>query len=474
MSIAPNMHSGWWPVIVIGYAALLFGTATIVNAIVNEPYMDEIFHIPQAQRYCNGDYFAWDPMITTPPGLYIISSSILTPLGQWIQQDLCTTSILRGSNIIFATGILVVLSKLLKVLHPGIDSMRSNLYALALGCFPVSLFYTFLYYTDTGSTFFVLLSYLLAKQRRYFGSGLIALTSLAFRQTNIVWLIFTAGISVVDILSVNKKYDNQSRPLYNPLVDKANSIAQYLQSVQSLVIVVITNLPRLVLPMSTYILSIVTFASFIWWNKGIVLGDHSAHVAGLHFPQLFYFISFLTFFALPFVANAKSIRIIAQHIQTVSAGRIISMAAIASGILYLVHNYTYEHPYLLADNRHYSFYLWRKLYKRHWSVRYLLTPVYMGCGWLCYTIAAPSITIILLLAFTATTALTLVPSPLLEFRYFIIPFYIFLVHIKTPRKLKSLLAIGLYLSINVWTIWMFLHRGFIWDSEIGRVQRFIW
>jgi hypothetical protein len=39
MSIAPNMHSGWWPVIVIGYAALLFGTATIVNAIVNEPYM---------------------------------------------------------------------------------------------------------------------------------------------------------------------------------------------------------------------------------------------------------------------------------------------------------------------------------------------------------------------------------------------------------------------------------------------------
>jgi hypothetical protein len=126
------------------------------------------------------------------------------------------------------------------------------------------------------------------------------LTSLAFRQTNIVWLIFTAGISVVDILSVNKKYDNQSRPLYNPLVDKANSIgrtfirkedlsgmvlltlfscvAQYLQSVQSLVIVVITNLPRLVLPMSTYILSIVTFASFIWWNKGIVLGKTATSI----------------------------------------------------------------------------------------------------------------------------------------------------------------------------------------------------
>lgn len=104
---------------------------------------------------------------------YLFSSSLLTPLSQWLQQDLCTTSILRGTNIIFATGILVVLSQLLKVLHPGTDSMRLNLYALALGTFPVSLFYTFLYYTDTGSTFFVLLSFLLAKQRRYLSSGLV-------------------------------------------------------------------------------------------------------------------------------------------------------------------------------------------------------------------------------------------------------------------------------------------------------------
>jgi hypothetical protein len=30
---------------------------------------DEFFHVPQAQKYCEGDY-SWDPMITTPPGLY--------------------------------------------------------------------------------------------------------------------------------------------------------------------------------------------------------------------------------------------------------------------------------------------------------------------------------------------------------------------------------------------------------------------
>ncbi|KAG2187304.1 hypothetical protein INT44_004989 [Umbelopsis vinacea] len=468
------MSPACWPVVVSAYAASLLATAAIVNATVKDPYMDEIFHIPQAQRYCKADYWTWDPMITTPPGLYLISSSILTPLMQWLQQDLCTTAILRGTNIIFATGILVVLSKLLKVLHPGIDSTRLSLYALALGCFPVSLFYTFLYYTDTGSTFFVLLSYLLAKQRRYWSSGLIALISLAFRQTNIVWLIFTAGISAVDILGVNKKSDDLSQTLYNPVADRATSIAQYLQSVQSLVILAITKLPQLIPRLSTFVLSIGAFASFIYWNKGIVLGDHSAHVAGLHFPQLFYFISFLTFFALPFMVDTKIMKRAMQQLQTLSLVRFISAAAIASGMLYLVHNYTYEHPYLLADNRHYSFYLWRKLYKRHWSVRYLLTPIYMACGWLCYITIAPSVTVLFLLAFSAATALTLVPSPLLEFRYFIIPVYIFLVHIKVPSKFKSGLAIVLYLSINAWTIWMFLHKGFIWDSEIGRVQRFIW
>lgn len=31
---------------------------------------DEIFHIPQAQKYCQGKFFEWDGKITTPPGLY--------------------------------------------------------------------------------------------------------------------------------------------------------------------------------------------------------------------------------------------------------------------------------------------------------------------------------------------------------------------------------------------------------------------
>ena len=55
----------------------------LINKIVPDPYMDEIFHYPMTERYyagnkqngsCNslGNYTYWDDKITTFPGLYII------------------------------------------------------------------------------------------------------------------------------------------------------------------------------------------------------------------------------------------------------------------------------------------------------------------------------------------------------------------------------------------------------------------
>jgi alpha-1,2-glucosyltransferase len=43
------------------------------------------------------------------------------------------------------------------------------------------------------------------------------------------------------------------------------------------------------------------------------------------------------------------------------------------GVLFL----SIEHPFLLADNRHYTFYVWRKIYRRHWTAPYLSTPLYV-------------------------------------------------------------------------------------------------
>ena len=57
---------------------------------------DEIFHIPQAQQYCKGNFGSWDPMITTPPGLYVLFSLVPLPLapssGKFDPSSLYTTT----------------------------------------------------------------------------------------------------------------------------------------------------------------------------------------------------------------------------------------------------------------------------------------------------------------------------------------------------------------------------------------------
>lgn len=38
---------------------------------VSNSLQDEVFHIPQAQKYCDGRWHEWDDKITTPPGLCV-------------------------------------------------------------------------------------------------------------------------------------------------------------------------------------------------------------------------------------------------------------------------------------------------------------------------------------------------------------------------------------------------------------------
>lgn len=42
------------------------------------------------------------------------------------------------------------------------------------------------------------------------------------------------------------------------------------------------------------------------------------------------------------------------------------------------------HPFLLADNRHFAFYLWRRILNVHPFARYILTPAYLFAGRLIY------------------------------------------------------------------------------------------
>ncbi|XP_072510398.1 ATP-binding cassette sub-family D member 2 isoform X6 [Notamacropus eugenii] len=79
---------------------------SVINRALREPYMDEVFHLPQAQRFCWGS-FQWDPMITTLPGLYLVSVGILKPTAWiigWSQHVVCSIGMLRFVNLLFSVG----------------------------------------------------------------------------------------------------------------------------------------------------------------------------------------------------------------------------------------------------------------------------------------------------------------------------------------------------------------------------------
>lgn len=70
-------------------------------------------------------------------------------------------------------------------------------------------------------------------------------------------------------------------------------------------------------------------------------------------------------------------------------GRNLNLAGYASLVpvaLVIVHLNTIIHPFTLADNRHYMFYVFRYTILRAWWVRYALAPAYVLCWAMCWKV----------------------------------------------------------------------------------------
>lgn len=176
-----------------------------------------------------------------------------------------------------------------------------------------------------------------------------------------------------------------------------------------------------------------------------------------------------------------------------------------------VHYNTIIHPYTLADNRHYVFYVFRIL-RQYPFMKYLATAVYCFCAWLVISsLASLSIggdstntkcesrpiksrsvrqpcQISFIVVWLATTALSLVTAPLVEPRYCIAPWIIWRLHVAySPASLSRTRSTGIMpydlrlvfetiwlLTINAAVSYTFLYRPFSWPSEPENKQRFIW
>ena len=78
------------------------------------------------------------------------------------------------------------------------------------------------------------------------------------------------------------------------------------------------------------------------------------------------------------------------------------------------------------------------------------------------------------LVWLGTSALNLVTAPLVEPRYFILPWIVWRLHVQSRSHLLLLVETAWLLAINAATMYIFLNWDFEWPQEPGKAQRFLW
>lgn len=441
-----------------------------------QSYMDEIFHVPQAQKYCEGKFTQWDPMITTLPGLYLLSVGVIKPvmwLVGWTGTAVCSTAMLRFMNVLFNCGNLYILYLLICQIHPK-DKTRAYgrrvLSALTLSSFPVLYFFTFLYYTDAGSSFFTLFAYLMCLYRCHKASAFLGVCAILFRQTNIIWVAFCAGTVVAHKMDESwrveqlKKRDEKSPSQISMRISDVMRLVHFLLKHFTSPL----NIKSVILSTWPYGLVASGFVVFVVLNDGIVVGDRTSHEACLNVPQLFYFLSFTLIFSLPL---SLSYNRLIRFVQSVRKHPFLFLLITALSLL-LVWKFTSIHKYLLADNRHFPFYVWKRIFQKHELIRFLLVPAYLFAAW-NFIDTLNSKSLFWILAFCVCLVAATVPQKLLEFRYFILPYLLYRIHVPLSSLPRLLLEFALYTAVNAATIYIFIQKTFQWPDS-PTVQRFMW
>jgi alpha-1,2-glucosyltransferase len=358
-------------------------------------------------------------------------------------------------------------------------------YALALNLFPLNYFFQYLYYTDNGSTFFCLLAYYQHLRKRQNIAAIVGCVAVLYRQTNIVWIVFYMALTLLinarNLVDKAVKDGNSTRlswlmryMIETPEQRQQHNLFTAIHMDSKQIKVLLGNLfellgSRTIWP---YFQVICSFGLFVYANKGIVVGDRSNHEASLHVTQLFYFFTFSIICTAwhvvwrPIQNPVDLIKWLSKRLFVLTVSMIVSML--------IVQQFTYEHPFLLADNRHYTFYIWSRLYRRHATIKYFMVPVYVLSTVLFYSLLSKANKSYgWLVAFTICLSLCLIPQKLIEFRYYLIPFFIYRLNIR-PQSLALVLGeILVFSMVNIVTMYLFLNRPFYWPDS-SEPQRFMW
>ncbi|XP_037934963.1 putative Dol-P-Glc:Glc(2)Man(9)GlcNAc(2)-PP-Dol alpha-1,2-glucosyltransferase [Teleopsis dalmanni] len=440
------------PILYVAYSLPLFLRVYATTHSV----IDEEFHLRQGLHFCNKRFDIWDPKITTFPGLYLISL-VLNPIN--------SCSVL-GLRLISFTSAVINVVLLYKIRRRNLKRSKSSLAALdafTIAALPPLYFFSHLYYTDTISLTTILLFYYFWQKESHLQAAVYAAASVLMRQTNVVWVGMAFGIMSLDVLI--KNYAAFKRIKYHQV--QTFKVQTWLEILTNFKLM-LRSIWQILKKGCFYLVILLPFVAFVFINGSIVIGDKQAHEASIHLPQLFYFSIFVLIFAI-----SNSIKQLKVTLQVILHEKLIVLFVIGVCVLIVKWN-TLVHPYLLADNRHYTFYIWNRLYGRFSWFKYAVTPVYIFALIALHNGLRHErdsfkimywISVVLVLCF----------QRLLEVRYFLVPFVLFRLHTYPTGKknISQWLELGFYLALNALTFYIFFTKEIIWQ-DFNEPQRIIW
>jgi alpha-1,2-glucosyltransferase len=292
---------------------------------------------------------------------------------------------------------------------------------------PILFPYFFLVYTDVVSALLVLLSLYALLNKKNDLAGIMVILSMVVRQNNIIWLFFMCLFVYFEYYQSSPGLAFSKQGLKIKLDN--NLLKQYIKECR------------------WFFIGIFFFLIFVILNKGVALGDRANHPPFSFFLGNIYFILFLFFFLfLP--TNISNFSRIVQYIK--KHKQVIFFVIV--GFVFYLYTFNITHPYNHGGSlgEHNYFFL------RNVILRFFTSNIYMRL--LFYLAVAYSILSLMVTKLSRKsfyliypiTFLYLVPSWLIEQRYYIIPFVLFLLFKEKSSKLVELLTVVCYMALSAY------------------------
>ncbi|CBK23044.2 uncharacterized protein [Blastocystis hominis] len=403
-------------VLLVFFVVCTMVSIVVMNKEVTAPYMDEIFHFSMTQNYLEGNYTYWDPKITTFPGLYVIGTLYckLYSLFFATGDAGCSLSALRWMNMLFLYLTAFSVYQIIHFLHPA-NRVKSYLWTIQVMSVPTILDAYFLYYTDGVSLYFASTSILfaiLSDRGNKYGfiilSALFSSFAVFCRQTNIILSVLNPALILL---------------LRYGLVWKSEKYAKFGTQIIHLLSLIFSEFQfvlRLAIPYLVLFISFVVF--FVKNGFSVVLGDREHHSMSLHLMQLCYF---SVFFCLVGIATSATPKRSTKRCLVCIFSVCFCLFCFhfaADFTLRFVEKFTFIHPFIRSDNRHFVFYIFKDIvivlfpffFLKSQPFKYFLIPIYAASLLGMVRELLSSVTSLLVLVSGVLFALILVSSPLVE------------------------------------------------------------